>query len=353
MVVRDGGRRPADRRGALPVGAVAAGGGAREGLPRLRHLAAHRTRQPRDYWGGSYDPWRALRINALLRADSAVTPTRCAATRPTPGSERANLFVPYFLAAAERVRRTHLPGRARPMDEGALARAATLLGAWDRRYTRENTGAVLFEAAMRQLVERTWDELLAPPRAAGAPAGQPADTVRRRVATPSSAVLLQLLRDSASLWWDVVATPGVHEDRDEILAASLVAALASTVRERGEPEAGGWAWSPRAPREHRPPAPPARPRRAELAVQGGPGTLSPSSGSGGFGASWRMVVELGPQLTAWATYPGGQSGNPASTRYADRVPTWQAGRLDSLVVPRTAAEAGQGRSVLTLTPGRK
>ena len=75
-----------------------------------------------------------------------------------------------------------------------------------------------------------------------------------------------------------------------------------------------------------------------LPVQGGPSTLSPSPGRGVHGASWRMVVELGPEVRAWATYPGGQSGNPASPYYLDRLPAWLAGTLDTVLFPRTPAD---------------
>ena len=66
-----------------------------------------------------------------------------------------------------------------------------------------------------------------------------------------------------------------------------------------------------------------------------------------------MVVELGPEVRAWGTYPGGQSGNPVSPRYADRLPKWAAGTLDSLRFPRKPQELTGATlsSVLTLTPG--
>jgi penicillin amidase len=66
---------------------------------------------------------------------------------------------------------------------------------------------------------------------------------------------------------------------------------------------------------------------------GGPSTISPSSGDGGFGSSWRMVVEMGAAVNAMGIYPGGQSGNPASPRYLDLLPRWAAGELDTLRTP--------------------
>ncbi|MBI2615553.1 MAG: penicillin acylase family protein, partial [Gemmatimonadetes bacterium] len=86
-----------------------------------------------------------------------------------------------------------------------------------------------------------------------------------------------------------------------------------------------------------------------LPVNGGPSTISPSSGDGTEGASWRMVVEMGPEVRGLGVYPGGQSGNPASRRYRDRIPRWLNGDLDTLRFPRSSAELAPGRTTATLT----
>jgi penicillin amidase len=51
---------------------------------------------------------------------------------------------------------------------------------------------------------------------------------------------------------------------------------------------------------------------------------------GTHGPSWRMVVELGPEVKGWGVYPGGQSGNPGSPNYDDMVEDWRTGRLFEL-----------------------
>ena len=123
--------------------------------------------------------------------------------------------------------------------------------------------------------------------------------------------------------------------------------------EHGDPDGGGWRWDGI--------------RHAnifhllrlealsalELPIQGGPGNLNPSFGRGVHGASWRMVVELGPELRAWGIYPGGQSGNPVSSYYIDRLAGWVAGELDSLPFPRTARDIPSDRRAasLELKPG--
>ena len=66
-----------------------------------------------------------------------------------------------------------------------------------------------------------------------------------------------------------------------------------------------------------------------------------------------MVVELGDRVRAMGTYPGGQSGNPASARYDDRLQFWQRGELELLYAPASvdSMAAAQVRASLTLTPG--
>jgi len=277
---------------------------------------------PRYLGANWFSPWRAIRINQLLRGDSTVTPDDMRRFQTDPGSPAADIFVPAFLAAA-----------AQFAQDDTVRRAAALLSQWDRRYTRENTRAVLYEAAVRQLQMLLWDEL------GGV---QPA---------PGLALTAAMLWDSTSTWWDDHRTAQVIEDRDRLLSRALALALRETLRLHGEPDAGGWRWD--------------RIRRANIyhllripalsalrvPVQGGQSTLNPSSGRGDFGPSWRMVVELGPELRAWGVYPGGQSGNPASARYLDRLPHWRDGELDTLRLPRAATDlSGQETSALELLP---
>ncbi|UCC82740.1 MAG: penicillin acylase family protein [Gemmatimonadota bacterium] len=306
--------------------------------PQQRYLASA-NQQPIDprvdstYMGADWpSPWRAMRINTLLSSDSAVTPDAMRRYQTDPGNARADLFLPFFLAAVRRQAEIGAP------DESAVE-AAELLAEWDRRYTKENRRAVVFEYAMRELADRTWDELLRPEGS-------------RRVYTPSSTVLASLLHYPQSVWWDDRRTEDVVEDRDAILVAGLAAALVRAKRELGEPEGPAWRWE--------------NVRHANiyhllelpalsalgLPVQGGPGNLNPSSGGGTHGASWRMVVELGDEISAWSIYPGGQSGHPLSSRYTDRIDKWVAGELDRVLFPRSESDLDDSRvtSLLELTP---
>ena len=286
--------------------------------------------QPR-YFGANWErPWRAMRINTLLRADSAVTPDAMRRYQTDPGSARADLFVPAFLEAARN------GTTAESAVDPKTARAATLLAEWDRRYTRENRRAVLFEEMMRQLSTRLWDELRT-------------DSTSSPI--PNDMMTATLLHDSASIWWDDHATPAL-ERRDALLRAVMASALDSVMSKRGDPTDDRWRWD-RVRFANINHLLGIRPfSRREIPVQGGSATLWPSTGDGKHGPSWRMVVELSTPRRAWATYPGGQSGNPLSTRYDDRLASWREGTLDTLRLPSALTDlpASQQRARLLLTP---
>lgn len=280
--------------------------------------------QPR-YFGSNWErPWRAININTLLRKDSAVTPDAMRRYQTDPASARADLFVDAFLFAAKSQRNPK------------SSRAASLLSEWDRRYTRENRRAVLFEEMMRQLSTRLWDELRT-------------DSTRNPI--PTDMMTAVLLRDSTSAWWDERTTPGI-EHRDDLLRAVMATALDSVIAAHGEPNDDRWRW------DHvrfanishllRLPAF----SRTRIPVQGGSATIWPSTGDGRHGPSWRMVVEMSTPRRAWGTYPGGQSGNPLSARYDDRLKFWREGTLDTLRLPTTPEHlsATQQRARLVLTP---
>jgi len=283
-----------------------------------------------------YAPWRAMRINQLLRADSAMTPDKMRRMQTDVGSPRAEMFVPALLAAAG----------TRPTDS-VLQHAAAILARWDRRYTRENREAILFEYAMGQLNEHLWDELRPGGRAGRREGG------REALPMPGLMVVAELMADPESEWWDDRRTE-VVEHRDDILAESLKAAYLQAVNNFGPADGPGWLWSNRRKVRIRHLLGLPGFGAPEVPAMGGPSTLSPSSGDGGFGSSWRMVVEMGTTVQAMGVYPGGQSGNPASPRYLDLLPRWAAGELDTLRTPAApeSLTASLTSATLDLEPAR-
>ncbi|HTK55788.1 MAG TPA: penicillin acylase family protein [Gemmatimonadales bacterium] len=255
-------------------------------------------------------PWRALRLQRLLAADSAVTPETMRRWQTDPVSERAEWWQGTIVSASA--------------DDSALAAPHALLAGWTEGYLPASRGAPLFEATMDAVASLTWDELNAGDG--------------RRVADPAVAVLAALRDHPDAIWWDRIATTQ-REKRDDILRL----ALARAWRQLTDPASLGsdttsWRWDKY--RTARIPHVAFLPGlgRSGLSVTGGNGTLSPLGSGGSHGASWRMVAEMAPRPRVLATYPGGQSGNPASARYDDRVEQWRTGALDTVRLPRAPDE---------------
>lgn len=279
----------------------------------------------------AYDPWRALDINQLLRGNAKVTVDDMRGYQVSPLSVRARQFLPFFVEAAESP-----TGGAYATP--ALQASVRILSRWNEDYTRDNGGAALFEQAMQDLRDFTWDEL--------------GDAQGRRAATPSDAVMLELLNQPQSAWWDDRRTPTVVETRDQVVARALSAAYDTLVARFGDPAANGWTWDQIAKVNIRHLLRLPGFSALGLVTDGGRGTLNPAPGGGGAGPSWRLVVDMGPQVKAWDTYPGGQSGNPASPAYEDRIPQWLAGKLSPALFPADslALPADRVRATLTLDP---
>lgn len=286
----------------------------------------------REYQGNDWpSPWRAMRINNLLRGDSSVTVDEMRRFHTDPRSE----LTPFIMTAVGDAKSSaEAAGTWTADDEAAFG----ILVKDDPAFTPDSRWAVLFAALVSNLTDLTWDELV--------PAG-----AERRLATPGQMILVMLLRDANNVWWDDRRTSDVVESRDAIVLKALREAWGKTRATQGNDPAQ-WRWgNVRQINVHHLLRLPGF-GRSGLEVQSGPGTLSPSESNGTHGASWRFVVELGSEVKAWGTYPGGQSGNPVSSRYDDRLELWRTGQLAELRFPRSAAELTpvQTRSTLTFTP---
>lgn len=329
LTIRDGSNSQNDWQGDWPLAQYPQALDPPQGYLASANQEPIDPRQATAYLGSAdnYEVWRGLQINRLLRADSAVTPDAMRGFQMDPGSVRADLWMQALLDATA--------GDSVNAPK-SLREARSLLASWDRRYTKENHQAILFETALGNVTRLLWDELT--------------DSTGRRVATPSGDVTLALVRQPHNAWWDDRGTNDLHEDRDAILSHALLMAYDSLVARFGPASGDAWRWDR------------VRPARINhllqlrgfsalgIGVQGGYGTLNPSAGTG-YGSSWRMVVELGPNVRAWGIYPGGQSGNPASQRYRDRIAKWSNGELDSLRVPAVAADLTNPRFFLRLRAG--
>ena len=334
-VAFDGSTRASDWTGNQPVGWYP------QSINPAQGYLASANQQPMDpsvragYHGADWpSPWRAMRINNLLRGDSSVTVDDMRRFHTDPRSE----LPPFVMTAIGDARAAaQAAGDWTADDEAAFAH----LSSGDAEFTPSSGWAVLFGAVVNALNRHVWDELVIP--------GED-----RRIATPGQMVLVMLLRDPANAWWDDRRTSDVVERRDAIVLRALRDAWTDTRASQGNDPAQ-WRWgNVRQINVHHLLRLPGF-GRTGLEVTSGPGTLSPSESNGTHGASWRFVVELGPDVKGWGTYPGGQSGNPISSRYADRMELWRRGELAELRFPRSADALPQEQTMskLTFTPTRE
>lgn len=73
-----------------------------------------------------------------------------------------------------------------------------------------------------------------------------------------------------------------------------------------------------------------------------PGTrYSPNANKGEHGATWKLVVALGPDLKAWTNIPGHNQGHPFSSEYTRFVKPWSKGEMKPV---HFMAEAGKSEN---------
>jgi penicillin amidase len=180
------------------------------------------------------------------------------------------------------------------------------LSGWNYRFDADQTAPVVFFEWFERVVSRTWDECR-----------EVADT--RPIPKPDEWVTIRFLKEFPELrFFDILETQE-RETAEDIVTQSFHAVyeeLEAALRE-------GTQWGTYVERQI--------PHLARIPafsyrnmVTGGfresLNSIKPSNGP-----SWRMIVELGPEPTAWGVYPGGQSGNPGSHHYQQMVDTWVRG----------------------------
>lgn len=261
---------------------------------------------PYPYTGG-FDEYRGRFINRYLDRETTMNQRKMKDLQLSSHSLLAEELTPLLIA---RINRTALT------DEGhALLR---LISEWDYRCEGESRAATLFERWRTKVYDLTFDEM-------------PIDSGYLR---PEDWKLTELLRnDARNAIFDIQATRGFKET-----AATLTQRAFDEIEEElagKQPEM--WADYRNTYVRHLG----AIPGFGSKMIRTGGARFAPRVLSSGHGASWRMVVELGPTPRAWGTLPGGASGNPASEFYDNCLSDWENGRYHELVRWKDEEEAAR------------
>ncbi|MEM9998498.1 MAG: penicillin acylase family protein, partial [Bacteroidota bacterium] len=286
--------------------------------------------QDTTYFGHDWrEGYRALRIEKLLAGQTSHTPDDLAAYHGDVLAVQHRLFVPLL---------DTLDGLS---DEAAVALDA--IRQWDGVADLDAGGALPLALFMQRLRALAWDEFEG-----------------RGLAPGELTLYRHLIEAPEARWWDIQATLAL-EDRDDLLRAALEAAT-DTLAARFGTDPEGWMWGDHHTVEfqHLTQSEALRPLwRGPYAHPGFARTVAPGTGSlrGDWtglttthAASWRMVVEFGPNgPVARGVYPGGQSGNPLSPHYDDAIETWRAFGYFDLERPASPDAVPDGQR-LTLNP---
>lgn len=261
--------------------------------------------------------YRSTRIQALIDDAEALSPADMAALQ----MDSTNTFAPTLVSALLTVDTS---------DDEFTAEAQRLLVDWD--YTTpadaslEGAAAAYYNAVWRNLLALLFDDEL--PRDMWVSGG-----------AQHQAAVAELLSSPDSLWWDNKQTPGITEERDEILRQSLRAARAELTRQLGK-DPQGWEWGKlhTLTLEHdvlggeSAPAPIRwLANRGPYEMPGGPAIVNANSwtANAGYevdrGPAMRMVVDLTDlDASTWVNQTG-QSGHVYHPHYDDQIEAWIEG----------------------------
>jgi len=202
---------------------------------------------------------------------------------------------------------------------------------WDKHYAANSAGASIFNKWWVKFYDTTWADKFG------------SKSIFLKAPSYDRTEKL-LLTEPNSKWFDIALT--AHKEIcGDIVNISFIAAVDDLLRKYGKPgEKWQWGHVKETYINH-------------LAGLPGFGTGDFfAGGTGGVinalknnnGPSWRMVVQMGPEVKGYGVFPGGESGNPGSFFYNDMFKTWANGKLNKLLFLKSADE-GSKRIITTLT----
>ncbi len=277
----------------------------------------------------SYESYRNRRINDVLDSSSSITTQDMMALQNDNFNLKAAESLPLFFQ--------YLDTTTFTKEE---ARAYAILRSWDFTNSTQSEGASYFEAWWTNIMTLAWDEL---------------NNEKIILSRPTSFNTIKLIRDKPDLsFFDIQGTQEKETARDVVRKAFTfgVEDIEDWIIEHSDSSQSShnvvrptWAEYKDSYLTHL-----LRIEALNVHIKAGGGRDMVNALSRTHGPSWRMVVSLEKSgMKAWATYPGGQSGNPGSPHYLDMLGRWLEGRyfpLHFLRTPEDGDSAAKHRMIL-------
>lgn len=269
------------------------------------------------------EPYRAMRINELLRAKNKFSPEDLVAMQGDVLSVAARSLKTSLVLAVDRTK----------LDEREVE-ALKLVESWDARYTEDSSAAPLFDEWMNTAYAKMWE-------------GRFPDRINY-MRPPLQVTIELMVKAPLSKWFDDPKTEA-KETFSDLALSSFKASLKTVEEISGTTDFAKWKWGR------------VRPTFAQhIGRLPGFGETISAPGSeyaifankGNHGPVWKVVVAVGPKPRAWGIYPGGQSGDPLSSHYDDFLDSWRTNSLKEIrYLEKATSDDGRRKMIVHLAPG--
>lgn len=250
-----------------------------------------------------YEAYRNRRINEVLRNAKNITFRDMMKLQTDNYNLKAAESLPLFLNYLDTTQLNLLEKQA-----------YRILRSWDHFNYPNSAGATYYEAWWDNLMPLLWDEM---------------DNEGYSLVRPTTYNTIKLLRDRPELpFFDIQQTEEKETAGDVIRKAFILGVKDIEEWKTNHTTLPVWAEYKDSYIGHL--LPPLKALSIPVKTGGNHDIVNAHSQT--HGPSWRMVVSLEASgVKAWATYPGGQSGNPGSAHHHDLLARWVKGNYFPMV----------------------
>lgn len=258
-----------------------------------------------------YEAYRNRRINQVLRESENITYRDMMKLQTDNFNLKASESLPLFLSYLDSTN----------LNTGEK-QAYRILRSWDYFNHPNSAGATYYEAWWDNLMPLLWDEM---------------KNEKATLALPTTFHTIKLLKENPDLsFFDMQHTPAEKENAGDVIRLAFRFGVEDIEKwKASHTTLPVWSEYKGSYIGHL--LPPLTALSRPVKTGGNHDIVNAHSRT--HGPSWRMVCSLQPSgIKAWATYPGGQSGNPGSNHYSNLLPRWVRGEYFSLLFLRAPDE---------------